>query len=282
MKLTNEQVSEIRAYATTKRYTQKELSTMFNVSLSTINNIVNNRVYRNVSKVEDDVQFVCRKGCDEVFINARQRKTHENIHIKPFKCNECNIGYTTKSKANRCKLEHRATRHIKPDLFTLFDIVPEETATKKGDSRAMMAYYKDKYKRACLKHHPDKNGDAELFKIIQNTKDDVKDTLVNEMKINEYMLLWKENTRYKNYIQKVDVYNSIEQKALRDELLNAKRKMNELLKFNGTSNDEFKNMRKTVYKLKTQIKKKPFMYSRDLWDTMAVDKADGVFRGYDV
>lgn len=261
VRLTDAQVNEIRRLHLTKRMKQKDMVAKFGVSLATINNIINDRAYKHVPKevveVDKDRPYPCRVAddCDKTFKTAGYRNTHERYHTKPFKCETCNVGYAEKSGKEYCERQHRdihnAKKQAKPDILTMFNIDGVNDLEECDDITELL---RKKYLSACLKHHPDKGGDEDTFKMLQDNKSKLDD--IEFYDIDE---LIKDQKKYRDYHSRFLKYN--EQEGLRGDLVAAKKVMNEIRANKGTNNEEFKDARKAVYKLKKEVMDKPRYYS---------------------
>jgi hypothetical protein len=255
-KLSNDQVREIRRLIKTKTMKQKELTTKYNVSLATINNIINNQAYKDVPEEDIEINkekpYSCRVSvdCQKAFTSASLRKRHEAFHTKPFKCVKCEKGYASKERKEYCERKHRdeeieneEAKKLTPDILTLFDL-----DIKLIDKE----YINTIYKKALIRHHPDKGGSNDTFNLIQNNKLELFKLIYADEKT------LKDAERKQKYYQQLLKYYSEEQTLLRNKISEKRKEMNNIGRENGTSNELFKQKRKEVYQLEKQLIVKPY------------------------
>ena len=263
-KLTDIQVREIRRLFKTKMSKQKDMAEKYGVSVATINNIIARRAYKHIVDeeiiVDLEKQYRCRvqEDCSKCFKNSSLRSAHERLHTKPYKCSTCLVCYGTKDHMEFCERKHKDQNEdakiILPDIFTLLDLSDKDVFDKRN--------LRNKYKKAVLKHHPDKDGEKELFIKVQSFKEKLYDLIDDDEMVMHYLDQKKNYTKYR--IQQ-DIYDS--QVALRKEHHNITRKMNEARHLKGTADEGFKQLRRDQYKLKRDIIDKPYYYPKEFGES---------------
>ena len=245
-KLTDNQVREIRRLYKLKLSKQKDLCKVYNVSLSTINNIICGRTYKNIAEVEIAINqakpYPCRVDpeCQKAFKRSSARCKHERIHTKPFKCPECHTSYAEKDQAEYCQRHHNDDKLEEPDLMTFFNVDAEDLNCRKK--------LKKKINRILLKCHPDKGGDAETFMKAQESKKQLLDGDIDE--------LLKDHKNYVKYVNQYKLYDS--QSDLRAERDVLRAKLSVTRRTKGTGNDEYRSIRRDMYKISKVLVDKPY------------------------
>jgi hypothetical protein len=263
-KLTDMQVLEIRRLFKTKMAKQKDMAETFGVSVATINNIIGRRAYKHIVDEEielnQDKQYSCRvqDDCNKCFKNSSLRSSHERRHTKPYKCTVCFVCYGTKDRMKFCERKHKSEiedkKVILPDIFTLLDLSDKDVFNKKN--------LRVKYKKAVLKHHPDKGGAEELFIKVQGFKDKLYDLIDDDEMVMHYL---DQSQKYTKYHLQKEKYDS--QTALREEFTVVTKKMNEVRHLKGTVDEEFKKLRRERYKIKKDIVDEPSFYHREFGES---------------
>lgn len=264
-KLTDDQVREIRRLFKTKMIKQKDMSIKYNVSLATINNIITHRAYKHIVDEEielnQDKPYSCRVNddCNKCFKNSSLRSAHERHHTKPYACTGCNVHYGTNEQKKFCERKHKRededSKVILPDIFTLLSLSDKDTFDKRN--------LRIKYKKAVLKHHPDKGGQQEIFIKVSSFKDKIYDLIDSDEMVIHYLA---ENKKYTKYKVQKDKYDS--QTALREQFIEVTNKMNELRHLKGTADEVFKQYRREQYKLKKDIADKPSYFPREFGESV--------------
>ena len=264
-KLTDVQVKEIRKLFKTKMMKQKDMATKYGTSVSTINNIIGRRTYNHVVdeeiEIDNERPYPCREGCNKCFGNSSNRSAHERGHTKPYKCSVCKAGFAEKDRMRCCERKHRSDedekKEVLPDIFTLLDLSGEDVYDETTLRR--------KYKRAVLKHHPDKGGNESWFIKAQGFKVKLLDLIDDDEMVDHYLDQKKQYTEYKSKKEKYD-----SQVDLRKQLDDVTKKMNEARHLKGTVDEGFKNLRRQQYAFKQVIVSKPSYWPTEFGESLSL------------
>jgi len=253
-RLTTEQIKEIRKTHAYKNMTNKQQAEKYDVSTSTIRNIVERKTHDNIPAEVYDIDperpYQCREGCTKTFTDSKTRYSHELHHRKPHKCKGCDKGFAKLHDAEWCNRRHITEKKdlidsVKPDLLTLFGIKPDDVITD--------ILLNKQYKRTLLKYHPDKPGGSHEKAVMLNGLKDELLSIVDEGLAEECKAKQK---KYLQYKENFDLY--MEQTDQRKEIAELTKRMNRARGEKGTDSEDFKSLRREIYAKSKGIIRRPY------------------------
>lgn len=216
-------VNIIKDYWSRRLKTQTEMAIEFNVSRATISKLLNGLSYKSLDiELGQSISYICRVCKKKSYKNASTRYKHE------FVCG--------KTK------DIKRTEILSKDILSIFEFEKEPVYNN------FKKILNKQFRYISLKLHPDKGGNTEAFQKLLEQKNKL---LEKDFDVKDFNLLIDDWKTYRSYVQHnlMCEKQNHDRNKLSSDINEVKKKLNETRAKIGTSNEYYKELRKSLYRL---------------------------------